>query len=67
MVDQTTVGLKGTVDSLKGSVAELEMKFKALESDAAKKISQEMFNCLESELENVISTNNLKKNVNCGN
>jgi hypothetical protein len=33
MADQTLVGLKGTVDSLKGSVAELKKKIKALESD----------------------------------
>jgi hypothetical protein len=30
MADQTAVGLKGTVDNLKGSVAELEKKFKRL-------------------------------------
>ncbi len=64
--DQTSVGLKGTVDSLKGSVAELEKKLRALEVDGSKKITQEMFNCLESKLENVISANNLKMNANRG-
>jgi hypothetical protein len=63
MADQTAVGLKGTVDGLKGLVAQLEKKFKALESDTVKKITQEMFNCLESKLENTISVNNLKKNA----
>jgi hypothetical protein len=44
MADKTAVGLKGTVDGLKGLVAELEKKFKALESDTAKKITQEIIN-----------------------
>jgi hypothetical protein len=43
MADQTLVGLKGTMDSLKGSVAELERKRRALEVDGSKKIMQEMF------------------------
>ncbi len=55
------------VNGLKGLVTELEKKFKALESDVTKKITQEMFNCLESKLENVISANNLKKNTGHGN
>jgi hypothetical protein len=66
MADRTSVGLKGTVDSLKGSVAELEKKLRALKVDGSKKITQEMFNRLESKLKNVISANNLKKNVNRG-
>jgi hypothetical protein len=61
------VGLKGTVDSLKGSVAKLEEKIKALELDGSKRITWEMFNCLKSKLENVISANNLKKNASHGN
>ncbi len=61
------VGLIGMVDSLKGSVAELEKKFKELESDTVKKITQEIFNPLESKLENIISANNLKKNASHGN
>jgi hypothetical protein len=67
MADQTAVGLQGTAEGLKGLVAELEKKFKALESDSAKKITQEMFNRLEIKLENIISANNLKKNVGRGN
>jgi hypothetical protein len=67
MVDQIVVGLIGMVDSLKGSVAELEKKFKELESDTVKKITQEIFNPLESKLENIISANNLKKNASHGN
>jgi hypothetical protein len=61
MADQTLVGLKSTVDSLKSSVAELEKKLKAQESDGSKKVTQDMFNRLESKLENVIKANNLKK------
>jgi hypothetical protein len=61
MVDQTLVGLKSTVDSLKSSVAELEKKLKAQESDGLKKVTQDMFNRLESKLENIIKANNLKK------
>jgi hypothetical protein len=61
MADQTSVGLKSTVDSLKSSVAELEKKLKAQESDGSKKVTQDMFNRLESKLENVIKANNLKK------
>jgi hypothetical protein len=61
MADQTSVGLKAAVDGLKVSVDELEKKVKAHESDGAKKITQEMFNHLESKLENIITANNLKK------
>jgi hypothetical protein len=63
MADQTSVGLKGTVDSLKGTISELKKKVKTRESDGSKKITQEMFNCLKSKLENVIAANNLKKNA----
>jgi hypothetical protein len=63
MADQTSVGLKGAVDSIKGSIAELEKKIKALKVDGSKKITQEMFNHLESKLEDLISANNLKKNA----
>jgi hypothetical protein len=63
MAAQTSMGLKGTVDSLKGMVSELKKKVKTLESNGSKKITQEMFNCLKSKLENIIATNNLKKNA----
>ncbi len=63
MADQTLVGLKATVDGLKATVADLEKKVKAHETDSAKKITHEMFNRLESKLENVISSNNLKKHA----
>jgi hypothetical protein len=46
MANQTLVDLKGTIDSLKGSVAELDKKLKAFEMDGSKKVTQEMFNCL---------------------
>jgi hypothetical protein len=61
MADQTSVGLKATVYYLKASVAELKKKVKAQESDESKKVMQDMFNRLESKLENVIKANNLKK------
>jgi hypothetical protein len=57
---------KRGVDSLKGSVAELEKKLRTLEVDGSRKIMQEMFNHLKSKLENIISPNNLKKNANWG-
>jgi hypothetical protein len=61
MVDQTSVGLKTTVDNLKASVAELKKRVKAQESGGSKKVTQDMFNRLGSKLENVIKANNLKK------
>jgi hypothetical protein len=61
MVDQTSVGLKTTVDNLKASVVELEKRVKAQELDGSKKVTQDMFNRLESKPENVIKANNLKK------
>jgi hypothetical protein len=67
MANQTSVGLKATVDILKATVAELEKKVKAQESEGAKKITQEMFNRLESKLENIITANNLKKHAGKGN
>ena len=63
MADQTSVGLKATVDNLKAMVTDLEKKVKAHETDGAKKITQDMFNHLESKLENVISANKLKKHA----
>ena len=66
MADQTAIGLKTTVDNLKTAVAELEKKVKAHEADGSKKVTQEMFNRLESKLENVIKVNNLKKYANQG-
>jgi hypothetical protein len=51
------------VDSLKASVADLKKKVKAQESNGSRKITQEMFNQLESKLENVIVANGLKKNA----
>jgi hypothetical protein len=44
MADQTSMGLKTTVDNLKASVAELEKRVKAQGSDGSKKVTQDMFN-----------------------
>jgi CRISPR/Cas system CMR-associated protein Cmr5 small subunit len=63
MADQTGAGLKGIVDGLKTTVADLEKKVKNLDTDGSKKVTQEMFNRLESKLENVITANNLKKSA----
>ena len=52
---------------MKGMVSKLKKKVKTLKSKFSKKITQEVFNHLESKLENVISTNNLKKNASRGN
>jgi hypothetical protein len=62
VADQMAVGLKAMVDSLKASVTDLEKKVKAQESDGSRKITQEMFNRLESKLSNVIAANGLEKN-----
>jgi len=63
MADQTGAGLKGIIDGLKTTVAELEKKVKNIDTDGSKKVTQEMFNRLESKLENVITANNLRKNA----
>jgi hypothetical protein len=63
MADQSAAGLKGDVDGLKKSVAELEKKIKTVDVDGSKKVTQEMFNRLESKLETVIAANNLKKHA----
>ena len=61
MADQSAAGLKGVVDSLKSSVADIEKKIKNLDINGSKKVKQDMFNWLESKLDNVITANNLKK------
>ena len=61
MADQSAAGLKGVVDSLKSSVADIEKKLKNLDIYGSKKVAQDMFNRLESKLDNVITANNLKK------
>ncbi len=48
---------------MKGMVSKLKKKVKTLKSKFSKKITQEVFNHLESKLENVIAANNLKKNA----
>ena len=67
MADQSAAGLKGDFDDLKKSVGELEKKIKTMDVDGSKKVTQEMFNRLESKLETVIAANNLKKHAARGN
>ncbi len=61
MADQTAVGLKAMVDSLKSSAPKLKENMKEYKADGSKKITQEMYNRLDSNLEFVIRANNLKK------
>jgi hypothetical protein len=48
MADQTGAGLKGIIDGLKTTVAELEKKVKNIDTDGSKKVTQEMFNRLRA-------------------
>ncbi len=61
MADQTSMGLKGLVDRFEKKVVDLTSKVTALTMDSTKKVSQDMFNCLESKLDRIVMDNNLKK------
>ncbi len=54
------MGLKGLVDRFEKKVADLTSKVTALTTDS-KKVSQDMFNHLESKLDRIVTDNNLKK------
>ncbi len=55
MADQTSIGLKGSVDALSTRV-------KKLEEHTGNKIMQEMYNKLDAKVELIIKANNLKHN-----
>jgi hypothetical protein len=67
MVDQMSVGLKGTVDGFEKKVTDLNNKVSTLTTDCGKKVTQDMFNCLETKLNNIVDVNNLKKPPGGGN
>jgi hypothetical protein len=61
MADQMSVGLKGTVDGFKKKVTDLTTKVTTLTTACANKMTQDMFNCLETKLNKIVVENNLKK------
>jgi hypothetical protein len=61
MADQTSAGLKGTVEGLEKKVTDLNNKVSTLTMDCGKKVTQDMFYCLETKLDKIIDVNNLKK------
>ncbi len=61
MADQTSAGLKGTVEGFEKKVTDLNNKVSTLMTDCGKKVTQDMFNCLETKLNKIVDVNNLKK------
>ncbi len=67
MADQTLVGLKGTVDGFEKKVTDLTTKVTTLTTACANKVTQDMFNRLETKLNKTVVKNNLKKPLGGGN
>ncbi len=61
MADQTLADLKGTVAGFKKKVTDLTTKVTTLTTACANKVTQDMFNCLETKLNKIVIENNLKK------
>ena len=61
MADQTSAGLKGTVEGFEKTVTDLNNKVSTLTTDCGKKVTQDMFNCLETKSNKIVDVNNLKK------
>ncbi len=61
MADQTSVGLKGLVDGFEKKITDLSSKVTTLTTACSNKVTQEMFNRLESKMDWIVTNNNLKK------
>ncbi len=61
MADQTLVGLKGSVDGFEKKITDLSSKVTTLTTVCSNKVTQEMFNRLESKMDRIVTDNNLKK------
>jgi hypothetical protein len=67
MADQMLAGLKGTVEGFEKKVTDLNNKVSTLTTDCGKKVTQDMFNRLETKLNKIVDVNNLKKPPGGGN
>jgi hypothetical protein len=67
MANQTSAGLKGTVEGFENKVMDLNNKVSTLTTDCGKKVTQDMFNCFETKLNKIVDVNNLKKPPGGGN
>jgi uncharacterized protein (DUF488 family) len=61
MADQTLAGLKGAVEGFEKRVTELTTKVASLTTTCANKVSQDIFNRLDTKVNKIVDVNNLKK------
>ncbi len=61
LADQTLAGLKSTVEGFEKRVTELTTKVASLTTTCANKVSQDIFNHLDTKVNKIIDVNNLKK------
>ena len=61
MADQTSAGLKGTVEGFEKRVTELTTKVVSLTTTCANKVSQDIFNHLDTKVNKIVDVNSLKK------
>ena len=61
MEDQTSAGLKGTVEGFEKRVTELTTKVASLTTTCTNKVSQDIFNRLDTKVNKMVDVNNLKK------
>jgi len=61
MADQTSAGLKGTVEGFEKKVTDLTTKVASLTTACGNKVTQDMLNRLETKMNKIVDVNNLKK------
>ena len=61
MADQSLAGLKGTVEGFEKRVTELTTKVASLTTTCVNKVSQDIFNRLDTKVNKIVDVNNLKK------
>jgi hypothetical protein len=61
MADQTSAGLKGTVEGFEKKITDLTTKVASLTTTCSNKVSQDIFNRLDTKVNKIVDVNNLKK------
>jgi hypothetical protein len=61
MADQMSAGLKGTVEGFEKKITDLTTKVASLTTTCTNKVSQDIFNRLDTKVNKIVDVNNLKK------
>ena len=66
MADQTLAGLKGMVEGFEKKIMDLTTKVASLTTTCTNKVSQDIFNRLDTKVNKIVDVNNLKKSAGGG-